>query len=100
MTETDLKKFFLSKLAPAKPQVLPFIPTSPDANRESYFVDPLVPEAVCSQADTITSLIEMWRGQGLDTLVALEPEIRKMAKSLRALGVQNDAVSSFIYAMY
>ena len=100
MTDADLKKFFLSQLAPAKPQVSPFVPTAPDASATSYFVDVLAPEAVVRREDMIASLVEIWRAQGLDTLASLEPAFRKMAKALRAPEAQHESVSSFIYPMY
>lgn len=100
MTDADLRKFFLSQLALAKPQVSPFVLMSADAQRTSYFVDVLEPESIVSQEDMITSLVDIWRQLGLDTLVSLEPELRKIAKALRAPEMQGEAVPNFVYAMY
>jgi hypothetical protein len=100
LTDADLKKFFLSKLAPAKPQVLPFVLANTDPRCESYFLDVFQPESIVTQEDMVSSLIEIWQQLGLDTLVSLEPDLRKLAHALRAPEEQTTAVSSFVYAMY
>ncbi|HTI18558.1 MAG TPA: hypothetical protein VL598_12905 [Trinickia sp.] len=100
MTDAELKKFFLSQLARAKPQVSAFIPTAPDASVASYFVDVIAPEAIVREQDMIASLVDIWRNEGLDKLVALEPQLRKMARALRAPKAQSESVSGFIYPMY
>ncbi|MEA3111338.1 MAG: hypothetical protein QOG58_1137 [Caballeronia sp.] len=48
----------------------------------------------------ITSLVGIWHRLGLEPLAALEPDLRKLAKELRATDVQTQKVSNFIYAMY
>ena len=100
MTDADLQKLFASKLAPARAHVAPFVSGQADAACTSYFVDVFEPEPIVAQDDLIDALIDIWRRQGLDKLVALEPEIRKMAKALRAPKADSDAVSNFVYAMY
>ena len=100
MTDADLKRFFLSKLAPKKPQVAPLVSTVRDPSAASYFQDVVTPESVVREEDMIASMVDIWHEQGLDGLVALAPGIRKMAKALRAPEVQRESVSSFIYPMY
>ncbi len=100
LTDADLNKFFASKLAPLQAVVSPFIPTKADPSCESYFEDVFEPEPIISQADMITSLVGIWHRLGLEPLAALEPDLRKLAKELRATDVQTQKVSNFIYAMY
>lgn len=100
MTDADLKQFFLSKLAPAKSQVAPFVVANTDPDCDSYFLDVFQPESIVTQDDMVASLIEIWRQLKLDTLVSLEPEIRKIALALRAPEAESESVSSFVYAMY
>jgi hypothetical protein len=100
LTDADLKQFFLSKLAPAKSQVSPFVLANTDPDCDSYFLDVFQPESIVIQEDMVASLIEIWRQLKLDMLVSLEPDIRKMAMALRAPEAQSEAVSSFVYAMY
>jgi hypothetical protein len=85
LTDADLKQFFLSKLAPAKPQVSPFVLANAAPGCDSYFLDVFQTESIVIQDDM---------------LVSLEPDIRKMAMALRAPEAQSEAVSSFVYAMY
>ncbi len=100
MTDADLQKWFAARLAPAQPRVAPFVPARPDPECASYFSDVFEPEPIVVQEDMIDALIDIWRRQGLDALVALEPEIRRMARALRAPKADAGAVSSFVYAMY
>jgi hypothetical protein len=100
LTDADLKKLFLSKLAPAKTRVAPFLLADTDPTCASYFLDVFEPEPIVTQDDMVDALIAIWRRQGLDALVALEPELRRMAKALRAPMAEHDGVSSFVYAMY
>jgi hypothetical protein len=100
LTDADLTKFFLSKLARLQPEVSPFVPEKADAKCESYFQDVFEPEPIVSQDDMISSLVGIWDRQGLGALVALEPDLRKMAKELRATDEKSQKVSNFIYAMY
>lgn len=100
LTDADLNQLFASKLAELKPEVQGFIPTQFDANCESYLQDVFEPEPIVSQDDMITSLAEIWKRQGLDSLAALEPEFRRIAKELRATDQETQQVSNFIYAMY
>lgn len=100
MTDADLGKFFRSKLAGAKPQVEPFVRTTIDPACASYFLDVFEPEPIVVEEDMIGALVAIWREQGLDALVSLEPELRKMAKALRAPAEESETVSQFVYAMY
>ncbi|SAK46359.1 hypothetical protein [Caballeronia ptereochthonis] len=100
MTDADLNQFFASQLANLKPEVQGFIPTQLDANCESYLQDVFEPAPVVSQDDMITSLVGIWKREGLDSLAALEPEFRRIAKALRATDQETQQVSNFIYAMY
>lgn len=100
MTDAELGKFFRSKLAGAKPQVEPFVRAKIDPACASYFLDVFEPEPIVVEDDMIDALIAIWREQGLDALVSLEPELRKIAKALRAPAEESEAVSQFVYAMY
>ncbi|MBP0590980.1 hypothetical protein J8I87_14920 [Paraburkholderia sp. LEh10] len=100
MTDADLGKFFRSKLAGARPQVEPFVLAKTDDACSSYFLDVFEPAPIVVEEDMIGALIAIWREQGLDTLASLEPELRKMAKALRAPAEESEAVSQFVYAMY
>ena len=100
MTDAELGKFFRSKLAGARPQVEPFILAKIDPGCDSYFVEVFEPEPIVVEEDTIDALIAIWRRQGLDSLVRLEPELRKMAKALRAPAKEDETISDFVYAMY
>jgi hypothetical protein len=100
LTDADLNQFFASKLAPLQGVISPFIPVKADPSCESYFEDVFEPECIVSQADMITSLVDIWRGLGLEPLAALEADFRKLATELRATDVQTQKVSNFIYAMY
>ncbi|KND56785.1 hypothetical protein BSCH_01373c [Candidatus Paraburkholderia schumanniana] len=84
MTDADLNRFFASHLANLKPEVQGFIPNAFNANCDSYLQDVFEPEPIVSQIDMITSLVEIWKRQGLDSLAALEREFRHIAKKLRA----------------
>ncbi|QCP47944.1 hypothetical protein FAZ95_01360 [Trinickia violacea] len=100
MTDADLGKFFRTKLAPAQRQVAPFMLANTDPACTSYFLHVFEPEPIVAHEDMIGALIEIWRELGLDALVALEPDLRKMAKALRAPAEESEAVSQFVYAMY
>jgi hypothetical protein len=100
LTDADLKKFFVLKLAPAQPQIFPSVLVDVDKSCESYFEDVFEPEPIVSQEDMVASLVEIWRELGFEMLVSLEPDFRKMARELRAPEVQSQAVSNFVYAMY
>ncbi|NRO97570.1 hypothetical protein GWC77_16735 [Paraburkholderia sp. NMBU_R16] len=101
MTDAELGKFFRSKLASARPKVEPFILARIDPGCDSYFLDVFEPEPIVVEEDSIDALIAIWRRQGLDSLVRLEPELRKIAKALRAPAAKEDeTVSDFVYAMY
>ncbi|HLX01871.1 MAG TPA: hypothetical protein VKS80_07110 [Trinickia sp.] len=100
MTDADLEKFFRTKLAPAQRQVAPFVLANTDPACTSYFLHVFEPEPIVAHEDMIGALIEIWRELGLDALVALEPDLRKMAKALRAPAEESEAVSQFVYAMY
>lgn len=100
-TSDDLSRFFASRLAPLKAEIAGFVPTAFDAACESYLQDVFESESIVSQDDMITSLVDMWRTEGLASLVALESELRRIAARLRARGDQpHGTVSSFTYAMY
>ena len=48
----------------------------------------------------VDDLVELWRGQGLDELVALAPEFAELASELE-LGEESEAdLSPFLYVMY
>lgn len=100
MTDAELGKFFRAKLAGARPQVEPFVSAKMDPACASYFLDVFEPEPIVVEDDMIDALIAIWREQGLDALVSLEPELRKIAKALRAPAEESEAVSQFVYAMY
>jgi hypothetical protein len=100
LTDADLNQFFASKLAGLKSEVQGFIPTQYDADCESYLQDVFEPEPIVTQDDMVTSLVDIWRRQGLDSLVALEPDFRRIAEALRATDQETQQVSNFIYAMY
>lgn len=100
MTESDLQKFFLSRLAPLQSVVSPFVSADIDRSRESYFEQVFEPEPVIRHEETVASLVAIWRRLGLDALVMLEPDIRRIAKELRAPQAQAADVSGFVYAMY
>jgi len=100
LTDADLIRFFRSRLAHLRPSVIRYVPAKIDPNRESYFEEVLEPAPIVSQEDIITSLMENWRRLGLQGLVELEPDIRRMAKELRAPDTEDQKISDFIYAMY
>ena len=100
MTEAELQKFFRARLAPLQPAVAPFVSENIDPNCESYFDEVIEPAPIVSQEDIITSLIKLWQQLGMQGLVALEPDIRRMAKELRAQDSEDQEISNFIYAMY
>ena len=100
MTDAQLQKFFLSKLAPLQASVLPSVSVKTDPACESYFEEVLEPASIVSQDDMVTALIAIWQRLGMQKLVALEPDFRKIAKELRAPEPANQEVSDFIYAMY
>lgn len=100
MTDADLKKLFLSKFAPLQPTVLPSISVNLDPDCETYFEEVFEPASIVTQQEMITSLVGIWQRLGMQKLVALEPDIRKMAKELRAPESAGQEVSDFIYAMY
>ena len=100
MTDSDLQKFFRSKLVPLQQTIAPLVSRNIDPNCESYFDSVLEPAPILSQEDIVASLMGIWQRQGLRTLLALEPDIRRMAKALRALDSQDHEISNFIYAMY
>src|SRR5471032_901901 len=92
LTDADLNQFFASKLAPLRGVISPFIPVKADPSCESYFEDVFEPECIVSQADMITSLVDIWRGLGLEPLAALEADFRKLATELRATDAQTQKV--------
>jgi hypothetical protein len=100
LTDADLKQFFLSKLAPHREAVLPFIAVKADPACESYYQDVFEPEPVVSQADMIDALTGIWKRAGLDGLAALEGDFRALAEALRATDTRGQKVSDFVYAMY
>jgi hypothetical protein len=85
LTDAQLQKFFLSKLAPLQASVLPSVSVKTDPACESYFEEVLEPASIVSQDDMVTALIAIWQRLGIQKLVALEPD---------------QEVSDFIYAMY
>ncbi|HTR08964.1 MAG TPA: hypothetical protein VMJ11_20395 [Paraburkholderia sp.] len=100
MTDADLEKFFRSKLACARQRVEPFVLAKTDPACVSYFLDVFEPEPIIVEEDMIDALLAIWREQGLNALALLEPEWRRMAKSLRAPADESEIVSQFVYAMY
>lgn len=62
--------------------------------------DVFEPEPIVRQDDMMTSLVDICRRQGLESLVALEGDFRRLAKALRATHEETQQVSNFIYAMY
>jgi hypothetical protein len=100
LTDADLNQFFLSKLARLQPEVYPFLQALPDEKCESYFQDVFEPEPIVRQDDMITSLVNIWKRQGLHALAALEPDFRRIAEELRATDLEAQKVSNYIYAMY
>jgi hypothetical protein len=100
LIDADLNQFFASHLASLQADVQGFIPTQLGTECESYLQDVFEPEPIVSQDDMITSLVDIWRRQGLESLVALEGQFRSIAQELRATDEQTQQVSNFIYAMY
>jgi hypothetical protein len=100
LTDAELNQFFASKLAGLQSEVRGFIPTQPDSKCESYLQDVFEPEPIVRQDDMLNSLVDIWRRQGLDSLVRLEDDFRRMAEALRATDEETQQVSNFIYAMY
>ncbi len=100
MTDAALRKFFLSKLAPLQESVLTTLSISIDPNCESYFEDVFEPAAIVSQVDLSTSLVALWHRLGMEELVSLEPDFRKLARDLRAAESTDQKISDFIYMMY
>jgi hypothetical protein len=100
LTDAELGKFFRTRLAGARPQVEPFVLAKSDCACTSYFLNVFEPEPMVVEEDMIDALIEIWREQGLGSLVSLEPELRRIAKALRAPAEESEAVSQFVYAMY
>lgn len=100
MTDADLQKIFRSKFAPLQPKIALGVSTAFDSNRESYFDEVIEPAPIVPLKDIVSSLIGLWQQSGMQVLVALEPDIRRMAKELRAPDSQDQEISNFIYAMY
>ena len=100
MTDADLQKAFRSKFAPLRPEIAPGVCVAVDPNRESYFDEVFEPAAIVPLKDIVPSLIGLWQQAGMQALVALEPELRRMAKELRVPDSQDQEISDFIYAMY
>ncbi|BCZ84418.1 hypothetical protein [Paraburkholderia terrae] len=100
MTNADSGRLFRSKLAGTKASVAPFLLEKTDPARSSYFLDVFEPEPIVVEEDMIDSLIAIWREQGLEELASIEPELRKIAKALRAPHEQAEVISQFVYAMY
>jgi len=100
LTDAELGKFFRAKLAEVRPQVEPFLLAKTDPACASYFLDVFEPEPIVVEEDMIDALIAIWRGQGLAALAVFEPELRQIAKALRARTEESEAVSQFVYAMY
>jgi hypothetical protein len=100
LTDADLQKFFRSRLAPLQPNAVQFASVNIDPNCASYFDEVFEPESIVLQGDIVTSLIGLWQRRGMRGLVALEPDIRRMAKELRAPDSQDQEISDLIYAMY
>jgi len=100
LTDANLQKFFRSKLAPLQPTVVQSVAKRIDLDCESYFEEVFEPASIVAQEDMITSLIAIWQRLEMKKLVALESDIRKMAKKLKATESADQQVSDFIYAMY
>ncbi|BCG03585.1 hypothetical protein PPGU19_081530 (plasmid) [Paraburkholderia sp. PGU19] len=100
MTNADSGRLFRSKLVGTKPLVAPFLLEKTDSTCSSYFLDVFEPVPIVVEEDMIDSLIAIWREQGLEELTLIEPELRKIAKALRAPGEQAEVISQFVYAMY
>ena len=100
MTDAELQKVFRSKFAPLRPEIAPGVCVAVDPNRGSYFDEVFEPAAIVPLKDIVPSLIGLWQHAGMQALVALEPELRRMAKELRAPDSQDQEISNFIYAMY
>ncbi|MEM5368475.1 hypothetical protein V4C53_20880 [Paraburkholderia azotifigens] len=83
-----------------KPLVAPFLLEKTDPAARSYFLDVFEPAPIVVEEDMIDALVAIWRAQGLEDLALCEPELRKIAKALRAPGEQTDVISQFVYAMY
>lgn len=100
MTDADLQKIFKSKFAPLKQEIAPTVCTAIDPASESYFDEVFESAPIVPIAEVVPSLVGLWRKEGLKGLVALEPEVRRMADDLRAPDAHDQEVSDFIYAMY
>ncbi|MBN3752284.1 hypothetical protein G3N95_04985 [Paraburkholderia sp. Tr-20389] len=100
MTNVDPGRLFRSKLAGLKPLVAPFLLEKTDSMCSSYFLDVFEPDPIVVEEDMIDSLVAIWRDQGLEELALFEPELRKIARALRAPAKESDAISQFVYAMY
>ncbi|ALP67101.1 hypothetical protein [Paraburkholderia caribensis] len=100
MTNIDIGRLFRSKLAGTKPLVAPFLLEKADSTCSSYFLDVFEPDPIVVEKDMIDSLVAIWREQGLEELALFEPELRKIAKALRAPDEQAEAISQFVYVMY
>jgi hypothetical protein len=100
LTDADLQKLFRAKFAPLQPGIAPGVAVSIDRNCASYFDDAIASAPIVPLLDVVPSVIEHWRQSGLQELVALEPELRRMEKGLRVPDSQDQAVPDFIYAMY
>ncbi len=100
MTDADLQKVFRSRFAPLQPKIAPEVSAAVDPTCESYFDEVFAPTPIVPLKDIAPSLIGLWQQSGMQALVALEPDIRRMAKELRAPDSQDREISNFIYAMY
>jgi len=100
LTDDSLQKLFQSKFAPLQTIVLPSVSINIETDSESYFEEVYEPASIVSQEDMITSLMAIWKRNGMEKLVALEPDLRKIAKQLRAPESAEQQISDFIYAMY
>lgn len=100
MTDADLQKIFKSKFAPLKQHIAPAVCTVIDSGCASYFDEVLQSAPIVPMEEVVSSLVGHWQKEGLEELVALEREVRRMAADLRAPDAQEQELSDFIYAMY
>ena len=100
LTDAELLKLFQSKLEPLQATVAASIPVHIEADAQSYFQDVYEPASIVPQEETVAALLAIWERHGMKELVALGPELRKIAKELRLKESTDQKVSDFIYAMY
>ena len=108
--EARLRRFFEERLTPAAESLrqrgvrfFDSAPTSESVTEDASWWQPAPTWPDLSELDPerwVDTLVELWRNQGLDELVALAPELAELASELE-LGEESDAdLSPFLYVMY